>query len=701
MAVKWAIANGNWSATASWNDFTLPVQGDEVYADGKSITINQNIDVLRLSTRARSGGTLGGSFTVNSSGFSITASIVEGGTTTCLTVSLTSGQTINISALTYSNGTFSGAALSVVGGSGSITGTFSYGNRTNPANVFGFLAGITNGTYNIIGNIIGGAGSNSYALSLSNSIINLTGNLIGGSGTITGALSTSNNTVLNMTGNITGSISSSYGLNLSSSTLNLIGNITGGNSSSGIAVIAQNNSTINATGSVSGGSGVSSHGVYTTQNATRTKISGNIFGGTNTSAYGIYIYLTGYLEVVGHLIGRSGSSAYAVLIQNNVNGNQIGSATGSFVGNIWGGSSTNTSGLWLLGADATVVGNVYGGSGSTSPGILAQFVAGLNLTGNVTAFNVGGSFGLRNISSKTVTINGEAFASLVANGISHEGSGALIINGTVSCSGSEGTKISRNSVAGSLTINGNVIGATQGTVSAAISDDSSSTITINGNVTQQNISYLPTTTGGLINISRTATLNVNGNVTGGSVNNTSAIRVIPLLLSTPVRINILGNISNGASTNSPAIDLASATNYNGYCIIVATGSVTGGSQFPAISTARFLDSITITGNITNTSGVMAIYAYKLNISNSSAQTWTLQSVNSTNRALSTSNASNGAPLAKDVRLGLTYGTVGELTGTLAVPTYSRVSVGVAVDDSVGTAVLNVADVGALLAGYVV
>lgn len=68
MAVKTAIIDGNWSNPAIWNDGTLPQPGDTCRPGGKSVTIDQNIDVLELTN---GGG--GGSFLVSS--------IPEGGMT--------------------------------------------------------------------------------------------------------------------------------------------------------------------------------------------------------------------------------------------------------------------------------------------------------------------------------------------------------------------------------------------------------------------------------------------------------------------------------------------------------------------------------------------------------------------------------------------------------------------------------------------
>lgn len=74
MAIKWPLANGVWSNAANWNDGILPDVGDDVYADGKTITIDQNVNVLSIRTTQRSGGTNGGSF-VHSGNFTVTANM--------------------------------------------------------------------------------------------------------------------------------------------------------------------------------------------------------------------------------------------------------------------------------------------------------------------------------------------------------------------------------------------------------------------------------------------------------------------------------------------------------------------------------------------------------------------------------------------------------------------------------------------------
>lgn len=64
MADKWPAADGNYSNAANWNGGTKPTAGDDVYADGFTITIDEDISAsVNLRTTQRSGGTAGGSFT--------------------------------------------------------------------------------------------------------------------------------------------------------------------------------------------------------------------------------------------------------------------------------------------------------------------------------------------------------------------------------------------------------------------------------------------------------------------------------------------------------------------------------------------------------------------------------------------------------------------------------------------------------------
>jgi hypothetical protein len=74
--------------------------------------------------------------------------------------------------------------------------------------------------------------------------------------------------------------------------------------------------------------------------------------------------------------------------------------------------------------------------------------------------------------------------------------------------------------------------------------------------------------------------------------------------------------------------------------------------------------------------------------------WQFQS-----KSMYTAGVPLGNPATTEVRSGYTYGPNEELTGTLAVPTASAVAVGVPVDNTTGTAIITVTDMGALLSSF--
>lgn len=643
MAIRYAISNGNWSSTASWDGFTLPTSNDDVYADGRTITINQNIIVNSLTTRQRPGGTAGGQFSVtNTTGLFITASEIVSGTTDCLRVNLLADQVLNI-ASNINNATYSTYGAFISGGTTNLTGTVSCGSKsTGTGNHFAMYS--QNGVLNINGNIYGGTpsiSSNGIGLYLNNHLINLTGDMIGGNG------------------------SNCYGL------------------------YAINNSAIYATGSVRGGSGTNCLGLYAVGNNNIIRMIGNIRGGGGISSFGAQIVTSGNVEIIGDIYAGTGSNAIGLAVGSTT---YIGNL--SLTGSVYAGTNTNSYGLLLtnINGGATITGNIFSGTNNSSNGTVGLWTQGVmntTINGNITG---SASIGLRaSNTGGTTTINGRLISRL-NYGIYHNSTGQVIINGTQSNSEGQFVPIYKENGSGNMTINGNILGSTSSIFpSICIVDNSSTNLTINGNIINGNFGN----GNGLVTLVRNSTLNVNGSVSAGTVANSLAI-----YSSTSVntlRINILGDVLGGSSsTNCSAISL----NAGAIQLLTITGSVTAGSQFPAILAPQFTHKTTIHGNLFNTSDIMAFYGLKLNLGETQSTTWAIQT-NTGSRSISTSNASNGVPSISNVRSGVVYGSGNEFTGTLAVPTASMVSFGVPVDNTTGTAVLNVADVGALLAGYVV
>lgn len=101
MAIKYAIANGAFESGSTWNDGTVPVQGDTIYANGHTVTINADIHLPGSTLdngECPDTGTTGGQFQYTIRNFTIEADIHCGGALYCVNYSSTSvaGGIINI-----------------------------------------------------------------------------------------------------------------------------------------------------------------------------------------------------------------------------------------------------------------------------------------------------------------------------------------------------------------------------------------------------------------------------------------------------------------------------------------------------------------------------------------------------------------------------------------------------------------------------
>ena len=94
MAIRFPIASGNWSNSAIWSGSIIPTVGDDVAANGFTVTIDQDINVAQLRTLTTGSAASGGGFILNDN-YTITANI-NSGTTNCLTFnSGSTGFTLN------------------------------------------------------------------------------------------------------------------------------------------------------------------------------------------------------------------------------------------------------------------------------------------------------------------------------------------------------------------------------------------------------------------------------------------------------------------------------------------------------------------------------------------------------------------------------------------------------------------------------
>ena len=210
MAIRYAANTGNWSALATWDGGSLPGSGDDVYANGKTVTIDQDVTVLSVRSTAGGAAVAGGSFALNA-GRTLNAEIVAG-TTTCVSMSVAGTSSIN-GAVT---GGSVGSAYGVNNNNGSatinVTGNVNGGTATSGYGVYNGAGG----TVNIVGNCAAFTAVGAYNAGAGT--MNITGNCVGGGTTnVHGANNNSSGTI-NITGDCTGgSAASSHGANNNSS----------------------------------------------------------------------------------------------------------------------------------------------------------------------------------------------------------------------------------------------------------------------------------------------------------------------------------------------------------------------------------------------------------------------------------------------------------------------------------------------------
>jgi hypothetical protein len=180
MANRYAVATGNWSNTATWDGGTLPGAGDDVRANGFTVTIDQNITVLSIRNEALAPAVLGGKFLVNSTGRTVNCDIYAANSD-CLEIAGFSG-TVTVNGNGYATGN-NGSAVTVNGVNITINYTGDvYGGFNNSGTATFSNSGLRvfAGNFNFTGNAYGRGGGlcNGIYSNAANSINTFTGNAI-------------------------------------------------------------------------------------------------------------------------------------------------------------------------------------------------------------------------------------------------------------------------------------------------------------------------------------------------------------------------------------------------------------------------------------------------------------------------------------------------------------------------------------------
>ena len=287
-------------------------------------------------------------------------------------------------------------------------------------------------------------------------------------------------------------------------------------------------------------------------------------------------------------------------------------------------------------------------------------------------------------SPNTGTFNGSVLTmtnTVSYTAIRHSSSGTLNCNGNYNIDAAGNT---RNIIAVTSTGTLNVVGdlsststGSAGTINT-ISMATTGTLNITGNVTAStNTSIISST----INVS-SGSLNITGNTTANTIP--------AVYLSGAVNYTQIGNVN--ASTVQPAI-----FNVTAAATISVTGIITAGSGSPAIYSSFALTSgygsgtyVKVSGNVVNTSNIMAIVSPRVTI-DTNTSSWLFQISSGGNRILYAAGVALGNPATTNVRFGTTYGASSELTGTLRVPSAANVLSGVLTDNTTGTLLMTPAD----------
>jgi len=281
-----------------------------------------------------------------------------------------------------------------------------------------------------------------------------------------------------------------------------------------------------------------------------------------------------------------------------------------------------------------------------------------------------------NVSSPFVVING---VGIVVNINSN-------INATFSGINNTAVDITSNCT---VNIIGNIINSTNTTSNSnrALRIGANATVNITGDIIVTATSTTAKCNG--IDANSSCVLNITGNINGTI--NTGNNNGISNELSACI-INITGNVTG---INSAAISSNQSSNINILGVITASNNSNA-----VISTNLFSILIISTPCFNSSTGIMAVYAPNVKLLSSISSQWEFRNELGSTKTLYSPGTALGNPAITDVRDGTTYAS-GSLTGTLKVPSSGSVALGVPVDNTTGTAIINVTDMGALLSSYIV
>jgi hypothetical protein len=282
MATRYAIISGNWSNPLTWNGGTLPTSSDDVFSNGFTVTIDQNITVLSLRNASNASPVIlvSGQFQINAG--NITVNIIN----TPLASYFRQASSGNSPLLLHNNST------------GNTTIYCNWNITSNPGDIMFFRA-IGSGTINWIGSIVGTlAGQDAAPIRLNSVLIfnfigNLTQQRVGSFNANASCIATGiNGVTINVTGNLLCSSSSpslSNCINTQSFTfiLNITGDVINNSIDTGIishCITGANAGIITINGNVQGGAIQGSNTAINNTGVSSITINGVVIGGNGVAS---------------------------------------------------------------------------------------------------------------------------------------------------------------------------------------------------------------------------------------------------------------------------------------------------------------------------------------------------------------------------------------------------------------------------------
>ena len=173
------------------------------------------------------------------------------------------------------------------------------------------------------------------------------------------------------------------------------------------------------------------------------------------------------------------------------------------------------------------------------------------------------------------------------------------------------------------------------------------------------------------------TCNIIGNITAGAANG--------VIGGSNVSFNIIGNIFAGGGAGVSASS-----------VMNIIGNVFASTENKGIQS----NNLTINGFAYNVDGRVALDVNTRLYIDTPVMEWLVQRSDNSDRFLYTAGVPLGNPDTTDVREDVEYGPNQELTGELVIPDENSVALGVQFDvDKIGTAMINIQQMGALLASF--